>query len=143
MENACVETVPGSAAHILRYWLPVVAYTTLIFYLSSLPHPEDKLPNFLFEQLGDKLLHAVEYAVLAFLCYRAFRHAAGPRAASKALILAIGAASLYGMTDEVHQAFVPLRESSWSDWIADTAGAVVGAVGLHRFKKGGTRHGIS
>jgi VanZ family protein len=143
MENACAETVPGSPAHMLRYWLPVVAYTTLIFYLSSLPHPEDKLPNFLFEQLGDKLLHAVEYAVLAFLCYRAFRHAAGPRAASKALILAIGAASLYGMTDEVHQAFVPLRESSWSDWIADTAGAVAGAVGRRCFQKGGTKHGIS
>src|SRR5688572_29884762 len=143
MEKACAETMPSSAAQRWRYWLPVVAYTSLIFYLSSLPHPEDTLPNFLFEQLGAKLLHAAEYAVLAFLCYRAFLHAAGPRAASNALILAIGAASLFGMTDEVHQAFVPSRESSWSDWIADTAGAVVGAAGLHRFVKRGTKHDIS
>ena len=65
----------------MRAWLPVAAYMALIFYFSSLPHPEEKLPRFLFEALGDKLLHMIEYAVLGVLCYRAFRRAAGPFAA--------------------------------------------------------------
>jgi VanZ family protein len=62
------------------------------------------------------------------LCYRAFRWAAGPAIARQAVVLAILTASVYGITDEVHQAFVPLRESSWQDWLADTIGAVIGAM---------------
>lgn len=127
----------------MYYWLPVVAYASLIFYLSSLPHPDEDFPKFLFEKFGDKLLHLVEYAVLALLCYRAFRWAAGPRVAHGAVILAIVAASFYGMTDEVHQAFVPFRESSWLDWVADTAGAVIGAVGSRRIMDPGAGTGIS
>ena len=68
MEKTCVESSQSPAAQWLRYWFPVIAYVTLIFYLSSLSHPEERLPNFLFEQLGDKLLHGIEYAVLAVLC---------------------------------------------------------------------------
>jgi VanZ family protein len=132
MEKTCVESSQSRAAQWLRYWFPVIAYVTLIFYLSSLSHPEERLPNFLFEQLGDKLLHGIEYAVLALLCYRAFRWAAGPQAGEYAVMLAIVATSLYGLTDELHQAYVPLRESSLADWIADTTGAVIGAVGSRR-----------
>ena len=37
-------------------------------------------------------------------------------------------ASVYGMTDEAHQAFIPFRESGWQDWLADTIGAAIGAL---------------
>jgi VanZ family protein len=131
------------AAQWIRYWLPVVLYGALIFYLSSLSHPEEKLPGFVFVELSDKLLHMIEYGVLALLCYRAFRWAAGPQAAAYATVLAIVATSLYGMTDEVHQAFVPLRESSVRDWIADTAGAVIAAIGSRMFMERGNKEGIS
>jgi VanZ family protein len=50
--------------------------------------------------------------------------------------------SFYGMTDEVHQAFVPFRESSWLDWLADTLGGVIGAVGLQRFAERDARAGL-
>ena len=103
-------------------WLPVAAYMALIFYFSSLPHPEEELPKFLFETLGDKFLHLIEYAVLAVLCYRAFRRAAGPFAAGYAVMFAIVTASFYGVTDELHQAFVPVPHRTWLDWMADTAG---------------------
>jgi VanZ family protein len=43
-------------------------------------------------------------------------------------VLAIVTASAYGITDEVHQFFVPFRESSWLDWLADTIGAAIGAM---------------
>ena len=113
---------------VLWYWMPVALYAGTIFYLSAQSHPEDDLPSFLFEDISDKVLHAVEYAGLGVLCYRAFRWGASGQVASYALLFAIVTASLYGMTDEAHQLFVPFRESSWQDWLADTIGAVIGAL---------------
>ena len=118
---------------VLWYWTPVALYAGTIFYLSAQSHPEDQLPSFLFKEVSDKVLHAVEYGILSLLCYRAFRWAAGPAVARQAVVLAIVTASVYGVTDEVHQAFVPLRESSWLDWLADTIGAVIGALSWRSF----------
>jgi len=112
----------------LWYWAPVALYAGVIFYLSAQSNPEDQLPSFLLKEVSDKVLHAVEYGILAVLCYRAFRWAAGPAVAQQAVVLAIVTASVYGVTDEVHQAFVPLRESSWLDWLADTIGAAIGTM---------------
>jgi VanZ family protein len=113
---------------VFWYWLPVALYAGVIFFLSAQSHPEDQLPSFLLKDVSDKVLHAVEYGILAVLCYRAFRWAAGPAVARQAVVLAIVTASVYGITDEVHQFFVPFRESSWQDWLADTVGAAIGAV---------------
>ena len=125
----------GRVGAVLWYWLPVGFYAGLIFWLSSQSHPEDQLPPFLFEEISDKVLHGVEYGILALLCFRAFRLASGPAAARQAVLLAILTASVYGLTDEVHQAFVPLREASWLDWLADTIGAALAAVGAGRITK--------
>jgi len=103
-----------------------MAYATGIFALSSLSHPEVLLPSF-FRALRDTSLHLMEYAGLGALCYRAFRYAAGAWGGRYSLPLAVLAASLYGVTDEVHQAFVPFREASGADWMADTVGAMLGA----------------
>ena len=117
----------------LAYWGPVVGYAGLIFYLSAESQPEKVLPSFL-DFFNDKVLHAVEYAGLGGLCYRAFRWGVSGQMASHALVFAIVTASLYGVTDEVHQLFVPFRESSWQDWLADTAGAVIGALSWRSIK---------
>ena len=121
-------TRQGVTNQVFWCWLPVVLYAGLIFYLSSQSHPDEQLPSFLLKDVSDKVLHAVEYAVLGGLCYRAFRWGVNGPVASYALLFAIVTGSLYGMTDEVHQFFVPFRESSWLDWLADTAGAAVGAL---------------
>lgn len=113
----------------LLYWAPVLIYAATIFYLSSLPKPHEQLPEFL-RDLSDKFLHVVEYGVLGALWYRAFRWASGPRIAASAVLLAIVAGSIYGITDEVHQAFVPMRTASPLDWMADTLGSAIGACGL-------------
>jgi VanZ family protein len=102
----------------------VVGYAALIFYLSSLPNPEEKIP---LPDISDKWLHVLEYAVLGWLCFRAFRWAAPDRPAHWAFIAAVVASSLYGLSDEIHQAFVPLRESSWLDSVADAIGSLIGA----------------
>src|SRR5215831_1574448 len=113
----------------LFYWAPVLGYAAAIYYFSSLPKPEEQLPEFV-RDLSDKLLHVLEYGILGALWYRAFRWAAGPRIAGSAVLLAVVAGSIYGMTDEVHQAFVPMRTASLLDWIADSLGTVIGVRGL-------------
>jgi VanZ like family len=143
MEKVLSESSRSSGWMMAWYWAPVLFYATLIFYLSSIPHPEEKLPDLLFKLVSDKFLHLVEYTVLAIFCYRAFRWAAGPAVARHAVILAILATSFYGMTDEIHQAFVPFRESSWLDWVADTVGAAIGAIASSRFMKQAEQVGMS
>lgn len=71
----------------------------------------------------DKVVHFSIYGLLATtLC----RIGQGWRAGLWALALA----SAFGVTDEWHQAFVPGREPSVADWIADTLGAAT-AVALY------------
>ena len=123
----------GVMGQVLWYWVPVALYAGAIFFLSAQSHPEEHLPSFLLKDVSDKVLHAVEYAVLGGLCYRAFRWGLSEQMAARALIIAIVTASLYGVTDEVHQLFVPFRESSWQDWLADTIGAVIGALSWRFF----------
>jgi VanZ family protein len=107
---------------IVWFWGPAIAYAATIFYLSSLSHPEEELPSFLWE-LGDKVLHGGEYAVLGWLSCRGFRGAAPATLTRKAALAGAILASLYGVSDEVHQAFVPSREMSGLDMVADSLGA--------------------
>lgn len=118
----------------LRYWGPVCAYAALIFYLSSLPHPEERLPSFV-GLFSDKVLHAVEYAVLGGLVYRAFRWGTNGALQAWAGALALLATSLYGLSDELHQAFVPNRDASGWDWLADSVGAMLGVAVVHRLPR--------
>lgn len=69
----------------------------------------------------DKLAHFVEYAVLGFLLCR------GLGKSSWRWILALALAAFYGFIDELHQSFVPSREASGWDLLADGVGAFVGA----------------
>lgn len=118
-------------AAFVRYWGPVGGYAALIFFLSAQSHPDENLPSFI-ELFSDKVLHAVEYAGLAGLIYRALHWGTNEYWRQRAVPLAILLAALYGISDEVHQAFVPFRDSSVYDWLADTLGAVIGSLTMHR-----------
>ena len=114
----------------LRYWGPVCGYAGLIFYLSAQSHPEEHVP--FVTHFSDKVLHAIEYAVLGALCYRALCGSGQTVWRQQAIPAAILLASLYGLSDEVHQAFVPFRDANWLDWVADTVGAAIGVTVMHR-----------
>jgi len=107
----------------LAAWAPAVLYAALIFALSSLSRPQDLVPPALLSY--DKLLHLAEYAVLGLLVARAL--GAGGRPPARAFAGALLLASLYGASDELHQAFVPGRTADVLDWAADSAGAALGA----------------
>ena len=74
----------------------------------------------------DWLHHGLAYALLAVLTVRAL--ARGRRAGVGAATL-VGAwlvATIYGVTDEWHQSFVPGRMSDVRDLLADGVGAALG-----------------
>lgn len=106
----------------LRCHLPLIAYCVLIFVQSSGPAPVD-LPGIPFL---DKALHTGGYGLLGILfcrAYRSFRpNASGWATANVGLL----STSVYGFTDEVHQAFVPTRSADPYDWLADTFGGLLG-----------------
>lgn len=119
--------------NVVRSWGPVFGYAGLIFYLSSQPHPEETLPS-IIKHFSDKVLHVIEYAILGALCYRAFHESHVKMWRTRAILAAVILTSLYGASDEIHQAFVPFRESSVLDWVADTIGATLGAILMHRIR---------
>lgn len=71
---------------------------------------------------ADKLMHAVFYGILGWLCAIA---ADGSRAAFL-IALWLGIAVFAG-ADEWHQRWIPGRSPDWFDWIADivSAGAAI------------------
>jgi VanZ family protein len=77
------------------------------------------------DHVWDKLLHFLEYGGLGALLYRAFRGEG--LSGTVALIVAAVAAAAYGASDEWHQSFVPLRDSSIRDWLTDLLGGSAGA----------------
>ena len=125
MEESTSVAAYWESIHAKRwlYWVPVVGYAALIFFFSSLPNPTRDLPS-VFGDFNDKLVHVVEYGIFGILLYRALRWGAGPRWASHAWWIAIIGAMAYGVTDEIHQSFVPPREADALDVVADTVGAM-------------------
>lgn len=66
--------------------------------------------------------HFAEYFVFALLLASALRNHVSIRTAA---LGAIAIASTYGVTDEIHQIFVPGRSCDPVDWMVDTIAAVV------------------
>lgn len=69
--------------------------------------------------------HFSEYALLAFLT--AFLLSTYKQKRALTLVFSVTFASLYAVTDEIHQIFVPGRAAQISDWLVDTSGALLGA----------------
>jgi len=113
-------------------WGPAVVWAAVLFYLSSRTGAD--VPAFF--EINDKLAHFLLYATLgAALGYGRVR-SQGP--VSHWLLLAVGL--LYGVSDEIHQSFVPGRTPSVLDLVADAAGLVAGYAGyLALIRPGGAR----
>jgi len=109
---------------LLFLWGPVAFHMTAIFIASSIVTP-DPLPG----RFLDKVVHFGIYAVLGALLARAL--AGGIRTVTaRRAALAILLSTLYGVTDEWHQSFVPGRTPEPRDVAADFAGAAAGALAL-------------
>lgn len=75
----------------------------------------------------DKLLHFTAYGLMAFLAARALNRERPAMGRSRLYMFALGFTIVFGLSDEIHQAFVPGRTASTGDWIADIMGSCMGA----------------
>jgi VanZ family protein len=77
--------------------------------------------------VSDKTAHGVAYSGLSALIVWALVDGDWRRIRLRTVILATVLAAAYGLTDEVHQLFVPRRSFDWFDLLADAAGAFAAA----------------
>ena len=81
-------------------------------------------------RIPDFLTHGTAYATLAFLMARGVG-ASVTRSWLPSLIV-VSASTLYGVTDEIHQAFVPGRHCDPWDVVKDFGGSVCGVLLFRR-----------
>ena len=131
MESRSAESAAKPPTYkLLRLWGPLVLWLVIIFVFSSLhrtPLPKNKYISW------DKVAHILEYSLLGYLAARAlalsgFRHL---RPHYLGITLLIGL--LYGISDEIHQYYVPGRYSSPWDVLADLVGVTIGALVFRRW----------
>jgi lipopolysaccharide/colanic/teichoic acid biosynthesis glycosyltransferase/VanZ family protein len=132
---------------LLKYWLPPIVWAALFFPLLNTYLGQPFLyrwtmavmkwisPERWYEIGGvvyvvvRKTLHFLEYAILAFLVFRAVR-AGRPRRWQWSWAVSAGLiAAAYGLLDEWLQTMVPGRHGSLIDWAIDSGG-IVGLLGL-------------
>jgi VanZ family protein len=110
-------------------FLGLFLYCLLIYWLSDQP----ALPMPMVFSFQDKIQHLIAYFIMAMLAWRSFQSMVG---STRMLALAsVVFCSLYGVSDEWHQSFVPGRDVSALDWIADTLGAILAVFLLKKLSK--------
>ncbi len=110
-------------------WGPAAIWAAVLFLFSELP-PDVGTGGF---EVNDKLVHLGLYSVLgAALAWGAWRTRRGIVG-----LLLLGFS--YGAVDEWHQGFVPGRDPSMGDLLADGAGVIVGFLFVRWLLKSRTR----
>ena len=113
---------PALLLRLLHVWGPVVVLMAAIFVVSGSSSPP-RLPA----SVSDVAAHAIAYAVLGAAMLRAVSGADSSRITVGGVLLAVALTVAYGLTDEVHQSFVPGRTPELRDLAADALGAAAGA----------------
>lgn len=104
----------------------LVSYMTLIFYLSG--QPADVSAGVGILEMPRIILHVGEYAVLGLLMNSVMMQVSTK--VSRSVFFSSAFCCLYGVTDEIHQFFVPTRCFDIYDILADTIGGIAGTVFL-------------
>ncbi len=107
----------------VRAWVPVLAYMVVIVALSSVRIDAPSIARLPFK---DKLVHFVEYAGLGLLTMRASSRTWPGHPPLRLAAFAVLLTSAFGLSDELHQAFVPGRTADARDLLADVLGAMLG-----------------
>ena len=109
----------------IALWLPPLALMGVIFVFSAQPSLDSGLG--VVDDVGRKVVHFAQYALLCFLWWRPLAASTNPR---RAVLLAFVLTSAYAITDEYHQTLVEGRYGTPVDWLIDTAGAAATALRL-------------
>ncbi len=96
----------------------------LIFVMSSF---EVEVPGVQHLPFRDKAIHFAEYSVLGWLCAGAAARSWPTAATWRTFAFAVFVSTLWGLSDEIHQALVPGRSAELADFVADFFGSAFGA----------------
>lgn len=120
----------------IKYWLPPVAWAGVIFYLSGVSGLASDMSVF-WDVFWRKLFHAGEFGLMNLLLWRALYYG-NSRAQlgegvgfRKAFFWSLFLTILYAVSDELHQAFVPLRQCRWQDVAQDSLGVLLTSIALY------------
>jgi len=117
---------------ILKFWLPVIIWMGVIFIFSAIPNLNSGLKE---DYILRKIAHALEYAILTFLLFRAI--SAQGILLRKAIIYSLIIAVFYAFSDEYHQSFIFGRQCSLRDAGIDSIGILIGELVCYiRSRKG-------
>ena len=127
--------------YFLSYWLPPILWMAFLFPLTndsltveSTAYISEPIIRWFFPGASNatvemihivirKTGHFIEYSLLAFLLFRAFRGKS--KTITLRWILYAGCIAVgYGALDEFFQTMTPLRSGEVYDWLIDTAGVV-------------------
>jgi len=115
---------------ILNFWLPPFLWMGLIFFLSSF-HKLQVSSIGWQDFITRKTAHFLEYYILFFLFYRAFKNTSkipSPKILFLSLILTL----LYSTTDEFHQTFINGRTGRIFDIGVDFFGGFLGSLTVNQ-----------
>ena len=115
-------------------WGPAALWAAVLFLLSGWSGLGGGLPAG-----TDKLVHGSLFLVLGLSLAWGKRRTGSGVSGLLFLLLGIG----YGALDEWHQRFVPGRDASVGDWVADSAGVILGLVLFSRFSSRSSMNGRS
>lgn len=107
--------------HFTRYWLPWYLYLAGIFLISSLSLRVGGKPLVIV----DTVAHFSEYFILGVLTFRAFSQSKIAFLRDRHLLTGAVFCFMFGLSDEIHQYFVPWRYFSLQDLFCDLLGICV------------------
>ena len=114
-----------------KFHFPFILWLLVIFAESSMPgdfYPQVDIVNV------DKILHMGIYGLLAMLCYISLIHTEKVNTfTANPLMWTLIIGSLYGVSDEFHQLFVPNRSCDFWDWVADASGVIIAVILIKNF----------
>jgi VanZ family protein len=103
--------------------VPMLSIMGTIFFLSH--QPGDTFDAVSFFSGEDKIAHFSIYCLLGFSVIYAFGWLKGSPRVGMSCAVTFFVCLLYGLSDEVHQYFIPDRSTSFADLVADAFGAGV------------------
>ena len=111
-----------SVLRLFRVWGPAATLMAAFFFVSATPGPPP-LPG----SVSDVTAHFLAYALLGAALLRGVAGAEWSRVGVGGACLAAALGAAYGVTDELHQSFVPGRTPELRDAAADALGSAAGA----------------
>jgi len=114
---------------LILWWIPFLLYNVFIFFLSSLSN----IPG--SDRIPDEISHFFEFGVLSIFFLLGWTRGFKRNIQKKHLFLIILLSFLIGISDEIHQIFVPGRIFSIKDLFFDLCGILFFSILIYSLKK--------